>query len=154
GMFETRYENFRYNVPFGMLFFTFVALGVLKWPELVASWTGAVHTREHPRAARWPRGAVTALLVLLVVSYDVNPVKSWLVTQREYWNEGEIYEFFGLPSFRDYRTAANFVDTRAAADDTLITFDCREYYNYLDRMDYCIVSGTYRSGDEMIQTYV
>src|SRR5690606_4910730 len=74
--------------------------------------------------------------------------------QREYWNEGELYELFGLRSFRDFRTAADFVDARAAANDTLITFDCREYYNYLDRMDYCIVSGTYRSGDELIQTYV
>ena len=153
GMFETRYQNFRYNVPFSMLFFAFVALGLVRWPELVGALRDVGDRERRPPSAP-SRVAVTALLVALLAAYDMSPLKAWLVTQRAYSNEGALYSFFDLRSFRDYRTAAAFVDARAAPDDTLITFDCREYYNYLERMDYCIVSGTYRDGDEMIQTYV
>jgi|GEM_PF-1518470 len=156
GIFETRYQNFRYNVPFGTLFFTFVALGVLKWPELVGTWSRAAAT-AHERKPAPPRGTVlagTALLAALIAAYDMNPLKSWLVTTRDYSSPEPLYAFFDLRGFRDLRSAAEYVDARAGADDTLITFDCREYYNYLDRMDYCIVSDTYRSGDELIQAYV
>lgn len=156
GMFETRYQNFRYNVPFGTLFFTFVALGLVKWPELLRAWHGSPgRPLEHRRAPA--RGAVfagTALLAMLIAAYDMNPIKSWLVTSRDHSSQGSLYAFFDLRGFRDFRNAAQYVGARADADDALITFDCREYYNYLDRMDYCIVSGTYRSGDELIQTYV
>ncbi|HEX6995195.1 MAG TPA: glycosyltransferase family 39 protein [Gammaproteobacteria bacterium] len=155
GMFETRYQNFRYDVPFGTLFFTFVALGVLKWPELVGTWRAADDRLEDRRAPS--RGLVlagTALIAVLIAAYDLNPLKSWLVTSRDYSSPEPLYAFFDLRGFRDFRTAAAYVDARADADDALVTFDCREYYNYLDRMDYCIVSGTYRDGDELIQTYV
>lgn len=154
GIFETRYQSFRYNVPYTTLFFVFVALGIVKWPELAS----ALRSGERAAARRADRAvggvAVTALLVALVAAYDMNPLKGWLVTQREYSNEGRLYEFFELRGFRDYRTAAAFVGAHAGPGDTLISFDCREYYNYLDRMDYCIVSGTYRSDDELIQTYL
>jgi len=156
GMFETRYQNFRYNVPFGTLFFTFVALGILKWPELARAWRAQdmIALEHRPPPARTASLAGTALLAALVAAYDMNPIKSWLVTARDHSSSSPLYAFFELRSFRDFSTAAAYVDARADADDALITFDCREYYNYLDRMDFCIVSGTYREGDELIQTYL
>src|SRR5690606_35989731 len=125
-------------------------------PELLRAWHGSPgRSLEHRRAPA--RGAVfagTALLAMLIAAYDMNPIQSWLVTSRDHSSQGSLYAFFDLRGFRDFRNAAQYVGARADADDALITFDCREYYNYLDRMDYCIVSGTYRDGEEMIQTYI
>ncbi len=153
GMFESRYANFRYNVPFMTLFFVFVALGILKWREVYLAWCEALG-RGPGAAARWPRTAGTALLIAIVAVYDFNPMKSWLVARLDHSEPSALQTFFGIGGFRDFRSTANYVETQAAPGDTLMTFECREYYNYLGRMDYCIVSNTYRSGEQMIQTYV
>lgn len=148
GLFDPRYQTFRYSVPLGPLFFTFVALGIARWRDVAASWRG------EGSAPRWRAPAlVTAALAAAVLAYDMNPLRSWLVTQRAYADEGPLYSFFGLTDFQDYRSAAEYVRARADAEDIIATFDCREYFNYLGRLDYCIVSRTYRDGDELIQTY-
>src|SRR5690606_17072893 len=101
GLFETRYQNFRYNVPFGALYFTFVALGVVKWRALASAWRGEPHDAggRAPRRSLTP-AAVTALLVAAVFAYDMNPLRGWLVAQRAYSNEGRLYSFFDLRGFR------------------------------------------------------
>ena len=151
GLFETRYQTYRYNVPFGPLFFAFVALGIVKWRETLAAWPagGAVRVL-HPREP----ALVTAGLAAAVLAFDMNPLRSWLATQRAYANEGALYSFFDLRGFRDFRSAVGYVIEHANAGDKILTFDCREYFNYFGRLDYCLVSGTYREGDELIQTYV
>lgn len=149
GLFESRYGFFRYNVPFGPLFFSFVALGLLRWTEVVDAW--------RPGARPLTRAGVTAgtaALVALVVIYDASPLRGWLVAQREHDDRSALSDAFEIRGFHDYRSAAEHVLRHAAPGDAILTFECREYFNYIGRLDYCLVSGTYRSGDQLIQTYV
>src|SRR5690606_28264844 len=107
-----------------------------------------------PRSTYLGKPLVTAALVAAVVVFDMNPLRSWLATQRAYVNEGRLYALFDLRGFRDFRSAASYIAEHARTNDLIIAFDCREYFNCLGRLDYCIVSRTYREGDELIQTYV
>jgi hypothetical protein len=151
GMFETRYQQFRYNVPFGPLYFTLIALGIVRGVELIAAW--AARHRASPLSYR-ARTLITSLLVALVFVFDMNPLRSWLVAKRAYSNEGQLYSFFGVRGFSDYRSVVDYVQRNRGDDDVITTFDCREYFNYLGHVDYCLVSGTYRDGDELIQMYI
>ncbi len=152
GMFETRYTFFRYNVPFGPLFFSFVALGLVRWTEVVGAWRPAAAPHGIRGDARIAAG--TAALAALVVAYDLNPLRGWLVAAREHGHRSVLHDAFAIDGFRDYRSASEHVLRHAAPDDEILTFECREYFNYIGRLDYCLVSGTYRAGDELIQTYV
>lgn len=152
GIMETRYQNFRYNVPFGPLFFAFVALGIVKWQDVLAAWREGL---APPRLLRPRPALVTALLAAAVLALDMNPLRSWVVAQQTYDDDGPLEQLLGVRDFRDYRSAASFVTANADRDDTIVAFDCREYFNYLGRLDYCILSRTYLSGDdELIQSYV
>jgi len=149
GLFESRYGFFRYNVPFGPLFFAFVALGLVRWTDVFDAW--------RPSARPLTRAGVTAgtaALAALVVVYDASPLRGWLVAQREHDDRSALSDAFKIRGFRDYRSAAEHVLQHAAPGDEILTFECREYFNYIGRLDYCLISGTYRSGDELIQTYV
>lgn len=146
GLFETRYHFYRYNVPFGPLFFTLIALGLVRWREVLEAWTGGRSTMPVRPAI------VTVLLGATVLTFDFNPVRSWLVATNTH--DSTALHVGGVQAFRDFRGASEHVLSEAGERDLLIAFDCREYYNYLGRLDYCIMSGTYRDGDELIQTYV
>jgi 4-amino-4-deoxy-L-arabinose transferase-like glycosyltransferase len=138
GMFATQYQSFRYNVPFGPLYFMFVALGLTQWQQLVG-----VHDRRSVFGTT--RTAVTtALLIALVLAMDVNPWRSWYVTRQG----------FEFPRFRDFSSPAKYVAEHADEDDTIVVFDCREFYNYLGQLDYCVLSSTYIYEDTVVQTYM
>lgn len=200
GLFETRYGFFRYSLPFNPLFLSFVALGLVRWTEVVDAWrtdrrpAAAVPAREgtampsnegaavptsgaaaapmseaaavpagraagasRRRAATLPTrraAAGTALLIALVAAFDLNPLRAWLVATRDHDDRGVLYDAFEIERFRDYRSAAEHVLANAGDEDSIFVFECREYFNYIGRLDGCLISGTYRSGDELIQTYV
>ena len=41
---------------------------------------------------------------LLVVAVDVNPLRSWLISQRGYQNDGVLYRFFSMERYPDFKT--------------------------------------------------
>ncbi|HEY8518636.1 MAG TPA: glycosyltransferase family 39 protein [Gammaproteobacteria bacterium] len=138
GLFDTLYEIFRYNVPFSTFFFVFVALGVLRWNALL-------ERVRRPRLAT-SRGVPLAgavALAALVVAYDVNPLRAFLITERDYRSDGALYRWFGLESYPDYQGPAAFVRAAADGDDLIIAFDSREYYDYVGRLDYWLRSSGY-----------
>src|SRR5690606_5258851 len=99
GLFDTAFELFRYNVPLNTLYFTLVALALVRWRELIPAW--------RPSAAvpgRAATAAGTAALALLVVGFDLNPLRGWLVTERGYLNEGPLYRMFELVQYDDFKT--------------------------------------------------
>lgn len=154
GMFATRYGFFRYNVPFTPLFFAFVALGLVRWTEVRTAW---LERDDRPPAEPLTTSRIaggTALLVALVAAFELNPLRGWLIAQRDHAERSALYETFSVPRFRDFRSVSEYVARHADADDAIVAFDCREYFNYLGHLDYCLVSGTYRSGEDLIQTYV
>ncbi|MBN1236901.1 MAG: hypothetical protein JXB36_00295, partial [Gammaproteobacteria bacterium] len=145
GLFDTSFELFRYNVPFNSLYFTFVALALLRWREVVAA--AAPAGRRLVPGAR-AAAAGTAALALLVLSFDLNPLRAWLVTQQDYRNEEPLYRAFDLERRPDFKTPAAYLASHAADEDTIIVLDSREYYNYLGELDYWVRTGVYES-----QTY-
>lgn len=151
GVFSTQHQIFRYNVPFGPLFYTFVALGLTQWRAVLAAWN-----QDAQPSARTPRSAwVTIALVALVLAVDMNPLRSWFEVQRSNLNEAA---FFGLIQtqgrYPEYRSpAVRYITDHARPDDKIIAFECREYFNYLQRLDYCVVSSWYYRGKQLKQTY-
>jgi 4-amino-4-deoxy-L-arabinose transferase-like glycosyltransferase len=169
GLFGTRYQLFRYDVPFDTFYFALVALGLLRWPDVVAAWRGnpamppldiaarrAAHT---PRVLGSRFAGGTALLAALVLAYDLNPVKGVLLVQRDYRNDAAPYRLFGLTRYADFKTPAAFVAAHAAPDDEIIVLDSREMFSYLGRADYWVRTAiydtqTYRTGDTVRDLYV
>jgi 4-amino-4-deoxy-L-arabinose transferase-like glycosyltransferase len=142
GLFSTAYQIFRYNVPFNALLFTFVALGLTQWRE-VAAYVRAPRIggarADYAAAGAWG----TALLVACVLAFDLNPLRGWLATQRDYLEEASLYRVFGMRRYADFATPASYLATNAASDDTILALEPREYYNYLGRLDYSVMSNSY-----------
>lgn len=145
GLFDTAFELFRYSVPLDTLYFTLVALALCRWRDLIPAWGGAA--RALPRRAASAAG--TAVLALLVLGYDLNPLRGWLVTQRDYLNQGALYRAFDMVRYDDFKTPSAYVAEHASPDDTIIVLDSREIFNYLGRADYWVRTGVYEA-----QTYV
>jgi hypothetical protein len=139
-LFSSPFEMFRYNAAFNTLFFVFVALAFVHWRELVPAWRPAL---ERPLVSRSAVTLGTALLVLLVTAYDLNPLRGWLSVERQYSNDGALYRTFGITAYSDFKTTAAFVARNASPHDLIVTPDSREYYNYLGRVDYWLRSGRY-----------
>ncbi len=167
GLFGTRYELFRYEVPFDTLFFTFVALGLLRWQQVLAAWRRApdgTDTAAGSRAAGGPpsraRAAVIGgLFVLLVLGFDLNPVRGLLVAREQYRNEGLLYRVFGLTDYPDFKTPAAYLKRHAAPGDEIIVLDSREMYSYLGHTDYWVRTAvfetqTYERGGRLLDLYV
>jgi hypothetical protein len=103
--------------------------------------------------------AVTALLAVLVLGLDLNPVKGALLVQRDYRNDGPLYRFFGLTQYADFKTPAAYVTEHAGPGDAVIVLDSREMYSYLGRADYWVRTAiydtqTYRTGETLRDLYV
>jgi 4-amino-4-deoxy-L-arabinose transferase-like glycosyltransferase len=142
GLFETLYELFRYNVPLNTFFFTLVALGLLHWPELIAS--VRAERRAAPAKLRKPMLATgSALLAALVLAYDLNPVRPWLAVQRDYREDGALYRLFAMQRYPDFKSAGGYVAANAAPEDLIFALDPREQFNYIGRLDYSVMSGAY-----------
>ncbi|HEU4617074.1 MAG TPA: glycosyltransferase family 39 protein [Gammaproteobacteria bacterium] len=172
GVFATRYELFRYDVPFDTLYFCLISLGLLHWREIGRAWGRSQGGRVDGRAAeahagadnrfaptagnrfapaaakRFAPAAVGALLALLVLAFDLNPVRPVLVAYGDYRNEGALYGLFGLGGYPDYKTPALYVAEHRAPEDRVIVLDSREMYAYLGRVDYWVMSSQYET-----QTY-
>src|SRR5690606_36605031 len=93
------------------------------------------------------------------LSVDLNPLRGWLVVQRDYLSEGPAYSAFGFETHPDYKTTAGFLASNASAEDLVIVLDSREYYNYLGRTDYWVRSAiyetqSYRRGGRLRDLYV
>jgi hypothetical protein len=144
-LFSSPFEIFRYNAAFNTLFFVFVALAFVHWRELVQGWRPTL-----PRSPSRPAAALgTAILVLLAIAYDLNPLRGWLAVERQYSNDGALYRTFGLTAYSDFKTTADYVARHAAPTDLIVTPDSREYYNYLGRVDLWLRSGRFED-----QSYV
>ena len=144
-LFKSPFEIFRYNAAFNTLFFVFVALAFVHWRELVPAWRPAM-----PRALGKRAAAVgTAMLVLLAIAYDLNPVRAFLAVEREYRNDGALHRTFGVTAYSDFKSTAAYVAAHAAPNDLIVTPDSREYYNYLGRVDLWLRSSRYED-----QSYV
>ncbi len=163
GLFATSYEIFRYDVPFDPLFFAFVALGLVRWPQVLSAWKGTPAGPSHtagesiPSSAR--RGVIAAGLLMLVLGYGLNPVRGLLVTDQDYRNRGFLYRAFALTSYPDFKTPAAYVAAHASPADTVVVLDSREIYNYLGRADYWVRDGvydtqTYREDGRLHDLYV
>jgi hypothetical protein len=138
-LFSSPFEIFRYNAAFNTLFFVFIALAFVHWRELVQGWRPAL-----PRSLSRPAAALgTAMLVLLAIAYDLNPLRGWLAVERQYSNDGALYRTFGLTAYSDFKTTADYVARHASPNDLIVTPDSREYYNYLGRVDLWLRSGRY-----------
>jgi 4-amino-4-deoxy-L-arabinose transferase-like glycosyltransferase len=144
-LFASPFELFRYNAAFDTLFFVFVALAFVRWRDLVPAWRPA-----------WPRqpskttvAAGTTMLVLLATAYDLNPLRSWLVLERQYRNDSTLYRTFGVTAYSDFKSTAAYVAAHAAPHDLIVTPDSREYYNYLGRVDLWLRSARFED-----QSYV
>ncbi len=153
GLFDTSYQFFRYNVPLDTLYFTLIALALSRWTDLVPALPARLRGLAPGKAAG------TALLALLVLSFDLNPLRGWFVVARDYDSDGPAYRAFGLASYPDFQTTSAFIAEHAAEDDLIITPDSREYYNYLGKVDYWIRSGiyetqTYAEGGRLKDLYV
>lgn len=144
GLFETPYEMFRYSAPLDTFFFTFVALGILRWQDVLAilwprrrtQWSGVRHS------AIGVAGSIVASAIVLAVHF--NPVRSFALTERQY-SATSGSKWFGLGKYGDFKTPAAFVACEASPDDTIIVFDTREYFNYLGRLSYWVATTDYES---------
>jgi len=144
-LFSARFEIFRYNAAFDTLFFVFVALAFVHWRELVPAWRPTL-----PRPPRRAAAALgTAMLVMLALAYDLNPLRGWLAIERQYRNDGALYRTFDLTAYSDYKTTADYVARHATPHDLIVTPDSREYFNYLGHVDLWLRSGRYED-----QSYV
>jgi 4-amino-4-deoxy-L-arabinose transferase-like glycosyltransferase len=144
-LFSSPFELFRYNAAFNTLFFVFVALAFVHWRELVPAWRPTLF--HPPRRSAAALG--TAMLVMLAMAYDLNPLRGWLAVERAYSNQGAIYRTFGVTAYSDFKTTADYVARHASPHDLIVTPDSREYYNYLGRVDLWLRSGRYED-----QSYV
>ena len=147
-LFETRYQNFRYVLHLDALYFILVALGLANWHKV----TGLIWSRTSinrpprilaPAFTRRIQTAISGLLLLVVLSVDLNPLKSWLSTERRYYESGSFFNWFDLDYYPDKKTPAIFVKNRLQASDIVIVLDAREQYNYIGRADYWIGSAFY-----------
>jgi len=141
GLFDTAFELFRYSVPLNTLYFTLVALALVRWPDVVTALRSSATV--HPGRAASIAG--TAVLTLLVVGFDLNPLRGWLVVQRDYLNSGPLYRIFGLVQHDDFKSPSAYVAEHAGPDDTIIVLDSREIFNYLGRADYWLRTDAYET---------
>jgi len=160
-LFSSPFELFRYNAAFNTLFFVFVALAFVHWRELVPAWRPTLFHPPRTRAGmpevgqrreQLPKSAAaigTAMLVMLAMAYDLNPLRGWLAVERAYSNQGTLYRTFGVTAYSDFKTTADYVARHATPHDLIVTPDSREYYNYLGRVDLWLRSGRYED-----QSYV
>src|SRR5690606_37156063 len=100
GLFESRYGFFRYNVPFGPLFFAVVGRGPVRGAD-------GLDARRPPARALTRAGvtAGSAALAALVVVDDASPLRGWLVAQREHDGRSSLSDAFKIRGFRAYRSA-------------------------------------------------
>jgi hypothetical protein len=138
-LFSSPFELFRYNAAFNTLFFVFVALAFVHWRELVPAWRPTLFHPPRKRAV----AVGTAMLVMLALAYDLNPLRGWLAVERAYSNQGALYRTFGVTAYSDFKTTADYVARHATPHDLIVTPDSREYYNYLGRVDLWLRSGRY-----------
>jgi 4-amino-4-deoxy-L-arabinose transferase-like glycosyltransferase len=143
GLFDTAFEFFRYSVPFNTFYFTLIGLALVHWREVLAGLGGS--RRRGPLSSG---AAGTVLLSMLVLAFDLNPLRAWLVTRQEHLNESAVYRAFDMESNRDFKAPAEFVASNATVEDLIIVLDSREYYNYIGRLDYWVRTSVYES-----QTY-
>jgi hypothetical protein len=144
-LFSSPFELFRYNAAFNTLFFVFVALAFVHWRELVPAWRPALTGAPRRTAA----ALGTAMLVMLALAYDLNPLRGWLALERQYRNDSALYRTFGVTAYSDFKTTAEYVAHHASPHDLIVTPDSREYFNYLGRVDLWLRSGRYED-----QSYV
>jgi len=150
GVLEHKYQGFRYNVPLAPYFWCFVALGLCKWRELMPASSRQGAKRQISRMGT----VILAALVLL----DVNPVRAWLVTHRDYTNAGLPYRLYRDQERRDFKTPTAYVAKHAAPGDLILAIDAREVYCYLGRLDYWLWSfdlkQAYYDGETLREKYI
>ncbi len=154
GLFETRYELFRYVFHLDMLYFTLFVLGLAKWHAVIqllfsrgktlgTGHLASLNSNTHTRIV------ASGLLLFAALFIDLNPVKSWLSTERGYQESSTLYKWFDLDYYPDKKTPALFVKKRLTEDDIVIVLDAREQYNYIGKADYVIRTAMYET-----QTYL
>lgn len=144
-------SSLRYNFQLHVLFIVLAVLGVTKWHEiadgllpdnLARSLSQRIGLVPH----RLMGGFITGSLFLAAVSIDVNPLKSFLVTERAYHHEGtrkKLFERWGFEYYPDHKTTAEYVRKNLRESDLIVVMDWLEQYNYIGRTDYWIRTDAY-----------
>lgn len=144
GALASKFEFFRYNLHLDTFYFCLVVIGFIKFPEMVRMLAPAwSHRLGNPPV----RNAliVTGLALFLVA---LNPVRTWMATQRSYSESGPLYRAWDLAQYPDFKTTGEYVRQQAGPDDIIIALESREYFNYIGRLDYWLWDS-----DERAQTY-
>jgi len=149
--------SLRYNFQLHLLFLVLAVLGLTKWREIVEAFlpgnpTGSLPQRIGLLPLRLIGGFITGCLLLAVVSIDVNPLKSWLLTEQDYHQKGarqKLFNRWGLAYYPDHKTTAEYVRKNLQERDLIIAMDWLAQYNYIGRTDYWI-----RTEGYMDQTYL
>ena len=153
GFFKMPYDLYRYATPLDPFYFSLVALGLTGWLSLWASW------KEGPAPSSSVRWVGTAVLVVMVLLVDMNPLRGWLTAHPEYRRDAPVERLFRIRGFPDFRTTAEFVAKNRRPDEPVLVLDSREVYNYLPETDYWVRSGvfefqSYLDGDTIRDKYV
>jgi hypothetical protein len=170
GLFKADYQSFRYVMHFDVLFFSFVALGLVKSKDLIHIFLTIYSSQTHHESSlfnffarniqhRSTNILITFSIVLALFLTDLSPLRAWYLPQSEY---GENQFFLGLINLRyypDQKTPALYVKKMSDKEDLIIVLDSREQYNYIGRVDYWIRTDiyarqTYHSNGKIRDLYV
>jgi len=147
GIIDTKYEFFRYNLHVDVFYLAICSAGLLYASEVWKTVGGITEYREvsQPSSSVW---ILSALLVIL----GVNPAAAAMTSSRGYYETGYWYRLFGLDKYQDFSAPAAYVRERLRDEDRIFVLEPREYWNYIGRVDYWIISDRYQSqtfrGDE------
>jgi hypothetical protein len=95
---------------------------------------------------------------MLVAVGDLNPLRSWLSTDRGYYESGVLFKRFRLDHYPDHKTTAKYVKDRLRDEDVVIVMDWMQQSYYVGNVDYWIRTGqfertTYRDNGTLRDIY-
>ncbi len=145
GMIDTKFEFFRYSLHVDFFYWLLVVVGITR---LMDTMTG-LRLRK-PLGNRQLAPGLLFGITAAVALVGARPELSLINSSRGYTVEPPWDHFGGAKTARlpDFRSPGHYVRDNAGADDTIIVFDPREYWNYAGRVDYWVWSDNYQS-----QTY-
>jgi hypothetical protein len=140
GMFETRFSYFRYVLHTDVFYFTLAGIGLLE----TVTWIRK-QTYRLPSAVNRTTGSngLTFVFSLLLTLVLVNPVRASLAVSRDYLADSPLERWMDLGNYPDFKGVSEYISANARADDQILVFEPREYYNYLGKVDAWIRSSNF-----------
>jgi hypothetical protein len=139
GILKTKFEFFRYNLHLDPFFLMLVVIGLLAVPWFLSELGFPLPDKLRDRAFK--RVAFMAMAAFMVVG--VHPAAAVLTSTRDYAESSYFYSLYGLDTYDDFKTPAEYVRSRLDEDDIILVMDSREYWNYIGRVDYWIRSDNF-----------